>query len=408
MYTVYSSYIGFDLDLGNELTLLFWIFLLSVVILLINLKWANVKWERQVTGITVAMLLFLSIGAGYGALQLNAHSFNTASQTEETLYYEALEQEATDINYEISQYEIELSKNVVEATITLSSSETRTPSFQLYHAYPVLQVFVDDKEVDYERNGDIITLLIEQKSYDQIQIIYQLKDSAFIPFRSGTSILLANYAWYPKKVESQMYTKLHYLYQSDSHLSLNESRRGSDAYSFQIKADNVLFTNLEEKGDTFEGEAQSVTLLRGEGNQLTYKDYEVTYPSDWPKMERRVSEVISHWESIIHELNTIMINERIDLPNQIVFSSDQLDSLFMDDHIIYQTHSMSPVNDFDTTKDFEKNLINLAIDRRGSREMFAEWVNLTSQFIRKELALEIDLPGVSVEVLAIIKSLRFC
>ncbi|MCM2676385.1 hypothetical protein [Alkalicoccobacillus plakortidis] len=112
-----------------------------------------------------------------------------------------------------------------------------------------------------------------------------------------------------------------------------------------------------------------------------------------------MSEVLTHWELIIDELQAMMTIDIQEIPKKVVFSNYGLNSLLTKDHMIYQTHSTTSVVDFNTSKDFEKNLIELMIPKRGNTELFFEWTNMTSQFIRGELNVEVEWPGLSVDAM---------
>ncbi|MCM2676386.1 ABC transporter permease [Alkalicoccobacillus plakortidis] len=264
MHLIYLSYIGFNLDVGNELTLLTWFLLLTIIILLLAVKWTSVNREKRATWISALILFVLAIGSGYGVLHFSKNSFNFAA-TEETSYYQSLREAPTDLDYEIKSYQINMNQNKVDASITFNKTHTNTPTFQLYHAYPVVSVSIDNREVLFEREGDIIKVYSETKEFESLSISYQLVDTSYIPYSANKTTLLANYAWYPKRSHEHMYIDKANPYMPNSYPKLSDSLFTPEVYEFKVKTDRILFTNLELKGDHYEGEAQAVTLLRGQG-----------------------------------------------------------------------------------------------------------------------------------------------
>lgn len=392
MMHVYKSYIGFDVQWGNELKLITWFLITTGIILILSLRWTLRTRERNFVIKALLAMSFLCLVTAYGVVDLSTKTFSLADQMTETDKYENMDEAETDIRYEIESYSISLEAKQATVQVTFSDMDTLEPTFQLYHAYPVKWIKAGDKLVEFERNGDFVKVHMPTKTSSLI-FQYEVVDTNFIPHTNGKTLLLADKAWYPKKRASHMYV----MNEDRGWIELSERFLPNESYSFTLKVEEALFSNLPKHGDVYSGESQAVTLINGQGNQLTFGDYHITYPADWPKMKERVPTVVSQLEKTLNDVQLLAPTTVQSLPTVIVFSNYGLSSLMTKDHLIFNTGYGVAVDAHDTTKDLQEIILQLAVQNKGLYTLHKEWVNMASQYIREKNEWVIDLKGRSSE-----------
>lgn len=379
LLNVYDPYIGFDISWGIELKLIAWSLLLVGLILYLSLRYSIQKKERKYVLPILAVFSIAIIGTSYTAIPLHSKAFKLADYTAENDYYLHLKKPNSDIRYEIESYEISLKNEKVTAIVTFSELNTEMPTFQLYYAYPIRSIKADNKQVQFERDGDIVTVHLPNK-VSSLTFHYDIVDTNFVPYVNGRVALLADKAWYPKK-------RTTHIFEPDvTNISVIESEDvfPNESYQFTVNVEGALFCNLPKQGEVYQGEAQAVTVIIGQGNQLTYDGYHITYPADWPKMKERVPVVLEQLEITLQDINQIVDTPVQSLPKSIVFSNYGLSSFMTKDHLVYNTGYGDPVNAYDVMKDFPFNMLSMLVERKGSYIMFEEWKNLTSIVIRQK------------------------
>ncbi|WP_343070791.1 ABC transporter permease [Bacillus sp. REN10] len=389
---VYNSYIGFDVHWGNELKLITWFLILTGMILILSLRWTRRKRERSLVIKVLLGVLCLSMVTTYGVVELSTKAFSRADDSTETDYYINVNEAEADLRYEIESYSISLEGKKATVQVKFSEMNTLEPSFQLYHAYPVKSIQAGSEKINFERDGDILTVHLPMNQ-PSLTFHYEIVDSSFIPHTNNRIVLLADKAWYPKKRDSHMYE----INKDIGEIELSERFSPEESYFFTVKTEEVLFSNLPRHGEVYSGEAQAVTLIKGQGNRLTYGDYQIAYPADWPEMKKRVPKVLSQLEKTVHEVQQLAPTTIQSLPTSIVFSNYGLSSLVTKDHLVYNTNYGDAVDSYETTKDFQENMLKLAVQRKGSYKLYREWTNLSSQFIRQKKDWKIESKERSVE-----------
>lgn len=378
--TVYAPYVGFDVHWGNELKLITWFLVSVAVVLLLSLRCTYKKSEIKLV-ISVAFTTMLLSGlTSYGMTKVSTKSFSYADYVTETDYYMNVMATDTDLRYQIDSYTISLEGKLVTTQVGISYLNTIAPTFQLYHAYPVKWIKADGKIVDFEQHGDIVTVHLP-KSTSLLTFHYQIIDTHYVPFTNGRIVLLADMAWYPKKRASQIYEmNINYGWIKPTERFLTE-----ETYSFTLESNNVLYSNLARHGDIYRGESQALTLIKGQGNQLTYSGYEITYPADWPKMKERARPVLTQLETTIDEIQQLIPTTIQSLPRSILFSNNGLSTFITKDHLVYNMGGYKEAIDAPSvTRDFQENLLQSIVHRHGPYNLHIEWINIASQFIREK------------------------
>ncbi|GIO22090.1 ABC transporter permease [Oceanobacillus sp. J11TS1] len=396
IYTVYKSYMGFNTNIGLELRILSWLLLLLLLLLVVSTKWAIIKRERHKAWVIVLALLLFSFGTGYLSIQYNTSTFNLSDHSYEIEKYRHMKETEVDLNYNIESYRIILEGNQIDAEIELKDMNTKNPSFQLYHGFPIEKIIIDGEDVSYYREGDIVHIESPTEHFTKINFNYELKDTGLIYSEKGGTILLADQAWYPKKREEHIYTA-----NEDGDIDVTDDfLKVNERYHFKLFAEGILFTNLQSVDNHFEGEVSGVSIVKGQGNQLDYKGYEVTYPADWPDMSSRTEEVISRLEIIFEEVNQIVHTDFNELPSKILYLTDGRSAFLHKDHLVYNTSGITTaITDPETLSAFDENLIKIMVEPKGPTLMFDEWVNITSLMIKGEYDFPVFFQSPVIDIL---------
>lgn len=382
---VYESYIGFDLHWGNELKLITWFLIFSAALLILSLRWTLITRERsRVIKVILGMLLF-SVVTAYGTVELSTKFFSRGDHIAETNYYEGISKVKADLRYEIKSYSIELDEKQATVHMVFSHLDTLEPTFQFYHAYPLKWIKADDETVSYKRVGDIVKVTLP-RNISSLTFRYEIVDTAFVPYTNGRTLLLADKAWYPKKSATHMYK----INEQTGRIELTEQFLPDESYSFTVKVKEGLFCNLPRQGEVYSGDSQAITLIKGQGNKIAYRDYYITYPADWPKMKERAPKVLAQLETTFHEVQQLAPTTVESLPTSIVFSRYGLSSLMTKDHLVYNTGYGDAVDSYDTLKDFQEQILQLSVQNKGPYMLFREWVYMSSRFIREKNEWELE------------------
>jgi hypothetical protein len=392
--SVYDSYIGFEVDRGNEWKLLTWFLVLFGMILMLSLRWTLTTRERNVVMKVLLMLPFLIVLTAYSSLQSNTKAFTRADQTTEINDYRKMNRDVkTDLRYDIQSYSISLKEKQATVHVMFSRMDTTKPTFQLYHAYPIKWIQANHKRVKFAREGDIVTVYLPEGT-TSLTFRYDIVDTSFIPYTNGRTVLLADKAWYPKKRASQMYKIYEFtIYGTKERIwwdEFTDQFLPREKHAFTLKVDgDVLFCNLPKRGSVYSGEAQAVTLIKGQGNRLVYKGYQITYPADWPKMDERVSTVVPQLKEAFQDVRQIAPTTVSSLPKAIVFSSFGLSSFMADDHLVYNTGDLYAIDKYHLDQDFYEEMLRLSVQQKGSYVMYNEWIHMATRFLMQKRGLQV-------------------
>ncbi|MFC0299078.1 ABC transporter permease [Geobacillus jurassicus] len=387
----YDSYLGFEVDRGGEWKLATWFLVLIGLALLSSIRWTQTRKERHTVLKALLVFPFLIVLTAYSSLQTNTKTFTRADQTTEINEYRQMSQSTkADLRYGIQSYDISLHGSRAVARVALSHLETTKPTFQLYHLYPIQSIQADHQPVKFTRSGDLVTVFLP-KPVSTLTFSYEIVDTAFIPYTNGRIVLLADKAWYPKKRASHMYRLYEY--------SVAGTRAWRDEFTdqffppekhvFTLSVDgDVLFCNLPKRGAVYRGKAQAVTLIKGQGHQLVYQGYEITYPADWPNMAERAPTVIHQLEKTFHQVQQAASTVVSSLPKFIVFSSWGLSSFMANDHLVYNTNFFS-IDTYHLERDYYENMLRLSVPPKGSMIMYNEWILLATRWLMQTNGLPV-------------------
>nr|WP_252181508.1 hypothetical protein [Geobacillus thermoleovorans] len=389
---MYDSYIGFEVDRGGEWKWAAWLLALVGLALLSSIRWTQTKQERNTVLKALLVFPFLIVLTAYHSLQTNTKTFTRADQTTEINEYRRMPQNIkADLRYGIQSYDIFLHGSRAIVRVALSQLETNRPTFQLYHLYPLHSIEADHQPVPFARNGDLVTVWLPKRT-STLTFSYEIVDTALIPYTNGRLVLLADRAWYPKRRASHMYRIDEYRVAGTRAWdgAFTDQFFPSETYTFTLDVNgDVLFCNVPKRGTVYQGTAQAVTLIKGQGHQLVYQGYEITYPADWPHMAERAPMVIRQLERTFRHVQQIASTAVPSLPNKIVFSSFGLSSFIANDHLVYNTDDLYGIDQHIMEQNFDEKILRLSVPPKGSRIMYNEWISLATRWLMQTNGLPV-------------------
>ncbi len=296
-----------------------------------------------------------------------------------------------DLRYRIQSYDLSLHGSRAVVRVALSHLETNRPTFQLYHLYPLHSIEADHQPVKFTRNGDLVTVWLPKRTLT-LTFSYKIVDTALIPHTNGRIVLLADRAWYPKRRASHMYRIDEYRVAGMKAWdgAFTDQFFPNETYTFTLDVDgDVLFCNVPKHGNGYQGKAQAITLIKGQGHQLVDQGYEITYPADWPHMAERAPTVIRQLEKTFHHVQQIASTAVPSLPNKIVFSSFGLSSFLANDHLVYNTDDLYGIDQYIMEQNFYEKILRLSVPPKGSRIMYNEWISLATRWLMQKQGLSV-------------------
>ncbi|WP_044736167.1 ABC transporter permease [Geobacillus kaustophilus] len=386
----YDSYIGFEVDRGGEWKWAAWFLSLVGLALLSSIRFTQTRKERNAVLKAFLVFPFLIVLTAYHSLQTNTKAFTRADQTTELEEYRQMKQETkADLRYRIQSYDLSLHGSRAVVRVALSQLETNRPTFQLYHLYPLHSIEADHQPVKFTRNGDLVTVWLPKRT-STLTFSYEIVDTALIPYTNGRIVLLADRAWYPKRRASHMYRTHEYRVAGMTVWdgAFTDQFFPNETYTFTLNVDgDVLFCNVPKRGKGYQGKAQAVTLIKGQGHQLVDQGYEITYPADWPHMAERAPTVIRQMEKTFRHVQQIASTAVSSLPNKIVFSSFGLSSFLANDHLVYNTDDLYGIDQYIMEQNFYEKILRLSVPPKGSRIMYNEWISLATRWLMQKQGL---------------------
>ncbi|MEW5322587.1 ABC transporter permease [Geobacillus thermoleovorans] len=386
----YDSYIGFEVDRGGEWKWAAWFLSLVGLALLSSIRFTQTRKERNAVLKAFLVFPFLIVLTAYHSLQTNTKAFTRADQTTELEEYRQMKQETkADLRYRIQSYDLSLHGSRAVVRVALSQLETNRPTFQLYHLYPLHSIEADHQPVKFTRNGDLVTVWLPKRT-STLTFSYEIVDTALIPYTNGRIVLLADRAWYPKRRASHMYRTYEYRVAGMTVWdgAFTDQFFPNETYTFTLNVDgDVLFCNVPKRGKGYQGKAQAVTLIKGQGHQLVDQGYEITYPADWPHMAERAPTVIRQMEKTFRHVQQIASTAVSSLPNKIVFSSFGLSSFLANDHLVYNTDDLYGIDQYIMEQNFYEKILRLSVPPKGSRIMYNEWISLATRWLMQKQGL---------------------
>lgn len=387
---IYKSYIGFDFSVATIWKSISWLLLLVFLIGTLTLRWCTIPKERTKTLLVLMSCLAFFIVSSFMMMESGSKAFQFSHQEEEIDYYERSYEFQTDLNYTIKQYTIEFAREM-SVEIDFNSLDTRTPTFQLYHAYPILKITDSaGKELKYERNGDQVRVYVEKTT--ALKFIYQLTDSYFQPFYRKKFILSADMGWYPRKLANQVYE---YDQRNDA-LVRNHFSTESTAFTLTIENDQNPILNLsQESPGKYKGIVDGVSIIQGTNLTVTFDDYKLIYPADGGEDKKQFEIFVEKLELVHEQLSNISTLEVPKLPKQIVIFSGQGETSQSTNLLMYNTDSLYPLDSIYTLYLVPEKVIRafLIQSRTNTPLEFSamnEWTNLAADTLatRNDLSQE--------------------
>lgn len=274
-----NSYFGYSLLNYRYVTVLFWIF---AAMLVMGAK--LLKNKKQIIAIVVLSLALGSCFYSYlqptSKVTYDNESIESSSVEREfytggTLSVDDFEQVTEAAEFNITQYDLTFSfENQLEVTaiLTIDNANLKEYDFTLFHQYIVDEITDQNgNKLDFVQEYDYITVYNESE-LTQITMIYSGSSNTF--YANDQSVVLPGYfAYYPhsgKKIVYETGT-----YQGFADLRVDEDTM----FKVTIDSNDQFYINLDEIGfNVFEGQSDSVTIVKGFLKSVSFGDTQVVYP----------------------------------------------------------------------------------------------------------------------------------
>lgn len=274
-----NSYFGYSLLNYRYVIVLFWIF---AAMLVMGAK--LLKNKKQIIAIVVLSLALGSCFYSYlqptSKVTYDNESIESSSVEREfytggTLSVDDFEQVTEAAEFNITEYDLTFSfENQLEVTaiLTIDNANLKEYDFTLFHQYIVDEITDQNgNKLDFVQEYDYITVYNESE-LTQITMTYSGSSNTF--YANDQSVVLAGYfAYYPhsgKKIVYETGT-----YQGFADLRVDEDTM----FKVTIDSNDQFYINLDEIGfNVFEGQSDSVTIVKGFLKSVSFGDTKVVYP----------------------------------------------------------------------------------------------------------------------------------
>lgn len=350
MSASYISPLGYNVTLSSFLKILFWIVVITAMILCTLLALSRTALQRY-----VMFSLILTLGVVNGVIYMNLFkdgqpTFHFAEKKKEISFYKKhnIEAPPDQFNYDIQTYQISLDlkeKPTAKVMVELKNVNSEAITFSLYHKYP-LEEIVDQNgsNVLFRQDGDFVT--VNRKNNHQsekLTFYYTLKNSYMFPV-SSNYLYLPNYLnWIPKKSDNETFSYYKYVGVEDSIKSNSNQSTDLIEYSLDIKdnlKDPKLKTNLAEtKGNSYQGKVSGgITVTAGEITTETINGDEIVHPNSWSDLSNDWAAYKDVLERVHEETIELFGLDEQPIPKQyfLINPSGEYNSYLSSDHAVIQ------------------------------------------------------------------------
>ena len=324
-----NSLIGLQTDVSRVYVLLFWVFLLTGIILFLH---ANRKGIHFLSiGLALVGLLFLVLSyLPSASYRISDENWDGVTQDYYTYY-----DQATGIDYEapdfsVTSYDLNLSFGrymQVDGTLQLYSKTPQTSFiFTLYHGYTIDALSAVECNLAYEIDGDAVTITTESPVTElSLSICYHGSHSIFFSYSEGAT-LPGWFPWYPMAGNHQVFVNL------KTYPSGYNAWNKIDVAQITLHLDGKfsVVSNLPETAEnTISGTADSITLIggavvtRSDNQILDYLPLNLTEtPEQWS------DDIAEQWSDICKSLESYALELPCSSDSKIIVAPADLCRLY--------------------------------------------------------------------------------
>ncbi len=294
---------GLQTDAARIQILIFWVLLLCAVSAFIYLRGMKFRYAAAAAFLEAGVCCLILSYLPDGAYRINENWDGTMQD-----FYTYYDQEpgitASDNRYEFTDYKIDISLGRtmrVNAGLHLESDNPATQFvFTLYHGYNIRTLSADQIPVEWDADGDYITLTTKSPVSElDLNMTYSGSHPIFFSCAQGC-LLPGWFPWYPMAGEKQVF--VNFTTAGSGYSTFN--RIGTADISVNINNNFVMASNLKYSPEgTFTGRSDSITLIGG--NILLPEDSQVAdfLPLDLTVSPKAyISQLSQQWQSICADL----------------------------------------------------------------------------------------------------------
>ena len=345
----YDEYSGLHIS-GNYIKNAL-VFLLTSIALFIS-EVAYKKRDETGRRQKYTMLVVILLTMLFTCLLFN--SMNWTEHAEDSIYYGALDNIPVKrsgnrgLLMESCNIKISFTENSCSyiAQEYISNIYDRRIPFTLYHGLEVISVKAEDKNIDFERKGDILYLTLPE-GMEQSLITFEVRGSTgnLFPIYENAVYISSTFPWYPVPGEFVIAQKgFPYGDVEFKNLELEEPAK----FHVKIEGNDQFYSNLEEVSkNEFQGLQKGVSLFKGMLISKNINGIEYIVPPD------RVDDIISKMPEIqgkISYISEIIERPAKKVPEKIFVKPEyssfhQYNYIFAQDHITASFSRYSTLND---------------------------------------------------------------
>lgn len=178
-------------------------------------------------------------------------------------------------NFEIDEYNLDVhigNEMKVTAKLTVDSINLKEYRFTLYHKFKIDKVLDDNgKEINFEQNGDYITLYIYESLCKSFTFYYHGHSSIYYTNQQGV-FLPGYFPYYPQSGWRKVYDR--------DYQGFAQSKLEKPAFfNVNINCNKEIYSNLEKQGkNKFSGYTDGLTLLAGHYSTYTKDGVKIVFP----------------------------------------------------------------------------------------------------------------------------------
>ncbi|MGL5352817.1 MAG: hypothetical protein ACRDA5_05760, partial [Clostridium sp.] len=333
----------FDMFSFNNIYILYIIFWVVVFTLGLNLLYESGEvnsWMKGKKIIAIIIMVLICSGIAIVALKNSPTFYNVvANEKDEKINTRDLDNSTyyaeKESGYSISEYNMNVKmsdtlENKCEMIFNIEESDVREVEFGLFKELKIDNIKVESKDVDYEREGNVVKVKLidktEKNSILKIEVAYKGKvntvwqQSHKMFSVKKESIFLADvFEWYPK---------------------LNDGKIKKYNVKVDYNSNNNIYSNLNEVSEkNFSGEDQEVFFVSGNLKEVDYKGYKIVANEEYLKTNYQLDNTIKSFE-VIKKQRNIPDNE----VNKIIYAPNLPGKIFTN----YKSAYLNTGNDMET------------------------------------------------------------
>ncbi|GGM42924.1 hypothetical protein GCM10011351_31080 [Paraliobacillus quinghaiensis] len=363
-YEPYHALYGYSLETAQWFKKGLWITLLFAIVFLS----IGFKTRRRQNFIASLLFFLLTLPFGYGLAQEDQvlvfdREANAVFKYDYNYYKDHSDtidrRDRSDIL--IKAYDIDLNTNrkftaSVDVTLqNIGGMGMDVLEFSLYHNLKVNRILYEDKQLNYEQTGDLISVelssVIRPKQVLTLSFDYEGTSSPYF-FANEQAVKLPFYfPWLPNTKKSPA-MKVY----SNEIFPLPLHPNSEIKYSLSYSGPEPIYTNLKMQSDgKWKGTTKNgITLIAGSLGKKTINSMEVIYPLTWEDLVQGFDEFNKSTKTSISEITGILGIEEdfnirqvifrptfseVGMPEQFVWASE--DQLIISSNIYFQNNKGS-------------------------------------------------------------------